>query len=136
MKTDPLALQAEHRILLIRQHKVMLSDDLAALYGVEVKALNRAVRRNAVRFPEDFMFQLTREECYELKCQTGTSSSISGQTTTGASPWGGSRVPPYDAIRQLMAPPSANPKKEIGFHVKEESVAYKTKRTGRIKDGP
>ena len=53
------ALQAERRILLIRQHRVMLDHDLAALYGVEGRALNRAVKRNLVRFPADFMFQLT-----------------------------------------------------------------------------
>ncbi len=177
---DPLALQAERRILLIRQQRVMLSDDLAALYGVETKALNRAVRRNAGRFPNDFMFQLTNEEWGDLKCQFGTSS------------WGGSRVPPYafteqgvamlssvlhspravqvniaimrafvrlremlltnadlarkladlerrydsqfkavfDAIRQLMTPPPAPPKPEIGFHVKEDPLPYRAKPRG------
>ncbi|MGH9447251.1 MAG: ORF6N domain-containing protein, partial [Terriglobia bacterium] len=50
----------EGRILLIRGEKVMLDADLAELYGVETKALNRAVRRNPSRFPEDFMFQLTQ----------------------------------------------------------------------------
>ena len=46
-------------IVLLRGHKVMLDADLAELYGVETKALNQAVRRNAARFPEDFMFRLT-----------------------------------------------------------------------------
>ena len=59
MKVDPLALQAERRILLIRQHRVMLDYDLATLYGVEARALNQAVKRNLARFPDDFMFQLT-----------------------------------------------------------------------------
>lgn len=52
----------DSRILLIRGHKVLLDSDLAALYGVETRALNQAVRRNAERFPADFMFSLTREE--------------------------------------------------------------------------
>src|ERR1017187_5906882 len=62
MKPDLLALQAERRILLIRQHRVMLDYDLAALYGVEARALNQAVKRNLARFPADFMFQLTPAE--------------------------------------------------------------------------
>jgi hypothetical protein len=49
------------KIHLIRGHKVMLDRDLAELYGVETKALKQAVRRNIVRFPEDFMFELTKE---------------------------------------------------------------------------
>jgi hypothetical protein len=52
----------ERSILLIRGQKVMLDRDLAALYGVETRALNQAVRRNSDRFPADFMFALTREE--------------------------------------------------------------------------
>ncbi|MFA4919410.1 MAG: ORF6N domain-containing protein [Thermodesulfovibrionales bacterium] len=52
----------EKKIYLIRGHKVMLDRDLAELYGVETRVLNQAVRRNLDRFPEDFMFALTREE--------------------------------------------------------------------------
>lgn len=52
----------ERSILLIRGHKVMLDSDLARLYEVETRVLNQAVKRNADRFPEDFMFQLTQEE--------------------------------------------------------------------------
>jgi hypothetical protein len=52
----------ERRILLIRGQKVMLSTHLAELYDVETRVLNQAVKRNISRFPEDFMFQLTREE--------------------------------------------------------------------------
>ena len=47
----------------VRGLQVMLDRDLAALYGVETKVLNQAVRRNSARFPEDFMFQLTKEDC-------------------------------------------------------------------------
>ena len=59
----------EKAILLIRQQKVMLDADLAALYGVETKALVQAVKRNVERFPEDFMFQLSREEFAILRSQ-------------------------------------------------------------------
>jgi hypothetical protein len=65
----------EHAILLIRGQKVMLDRDLAALYGVETKNLNKAVRRNLDRFPSDFMFQLTAEEALDLRFQFGTSSA-------------------------------------------------------------
>ena len=58
------------RILTIRGVQVMLDRDLAALYGVEAKTLNRQVKRNIERFPEDFMFQLSRSEC--SRCQIGT----------------------------------------------------------------
>ena len=55
--------QIESLIYEIRGMKVMLDRDLAKLYGVETKVLNQAVKRNLKRFPEDFMFQLTKEEC-------------------------------------------------------------------------
>jgi hypothetical protein len=58
----------EQAILLLRGHKVMLDSDLAALYGVETRALNQAVKRNEERFPDDFMFQLSDEE-FEGRCQ-------------------------------------------------------------------
>jgi hypothetical protein len=56
----------EKKILLIRGHKVMLDRDLAKLYGVATKVLNQAVKRNIKRFPEDFMFKLTKNEKNEL----------------------------------------------------------------------
>ena len=61
----------ERSIYLIRGKKVMFDRDLASLYGVETKALNRQVKRNLSRFPEDFMFQLTSDEA--LRCHFGTS---------------------------------------------------------------
>ncbi len=82
----------EQHILLIRGHKVMLDSDLAALYEVQTGALNRAVRRNRERFPEDFMFQLSHEDLENLRCQFGTSSS-----------WGGRRYPPYAFTEQGVA---------------------------------
>ena len=77
--------QIEGCIFLIRGEKVILDSDLADLYGVETKALKRAVRRNRARFPEDFMFQLNNQEVIRLRCQNGTSK-------TGR---GGSRYLPY-----------------------------------------
>jgi hypothetical protein len=66
------------KIYLIRGMKIMLDRDLAELYGVETGAVNRAVKRNAERFPEDFMFQITGEEAELLRCQTGISKSGRG----------------------------------------------------------
>lgn len=63
---------------LVRGHRVMLDADLALLYGVETKALNRALKRNAGRFPADFAFQLTSEEALSLRCQIGTSKDGRG----------------------------------------------------------
>ena len=74
----------EQSILLIRGEKVLLDSDLAALYGVDTKALTRAIRRNQNRFPADFMFQLNKDEFADLKRQFGTSSQ-----------WGGRRYAPY-----------------------------------------
>src|SRR5438105_819017 len=171
--------QIAQSIFLIRGQRVMLSQDLAILYGVAVKVLNQAVKRNAVRFPTDFVFQLEAEELANLKSQFVTSS------------WGGlRRARPYafteqgvamlssvlkseravkvniaimrtfvklretleinrelahkfaelerrvgkhdkeiaaiiDASRQLMAPPE-RPKREIGFHVREQATRYRT----------
>ena len=68
--------QIKEMIYVIRRQKVMLDSDLVKLYGVETKALNRQVRRNLIRFPEDFMFQLTKEEYESLKCQIGTSKAV------------------------------------------------------------
>lgn len=68
----------EKAIYLIRGEKVMLDRDLASLYGVETKVLNRAVKRNLRRFPLDFMFQLTAEESDLLRCQIGTSNKGRG----------------------------------------------------------
>ena len=63
----------ESHIFLIRGQKVMLDSDLAALYKVDVKALIQAVKRNIDRFPEDFMFQLTKQEVNNLRSQIVTS---------------------------------------------------------------
>ena len=62
----------------IRNQKVLLDSDLAALYGVQTKNLNKAVKRNAERFPADFMFQLTTEALRSLRFQFGTSKARGG----------------------------------------------------------
>jgi hypothetical protein len=69
----------EKAILLIRGQKVMLDNDLASLYEVATGALVRAVKRNSDRFPDDFKFQLSKEEFEILKCQFGISSSWGGR---------------------------------------------------------
>ncbi|MDR1452514.1 MAG: ORF6N domain-containing protein [Candidatus Margulisbacteria bacterium] len=68
----------ENKILLLRGKKVMLDRDLASLYGVLTKNLNKAVRRNIERFPEDFMFQLTAKEAEISRFQNGTLKKGSG----------------------------------------------------------
>lgn len=84
--------RVEQRILSIRGQKVMLSSDLAELYAVAPKALVQAVKRNRERFPDDFMFQLTRAEYANLKSQFVTSS------------WGGARrAAPYAFTEQGVA---------------------------------
>ncbi len=72
----------EQSILLIRGHKIMLDRDLAILYGVSTKVLNQAVKRHRDRFPEDFMFQLTKKEALNLISQNAISN------------WGGKRKLP------------------------------------------
>jgi len=167
--------RVESMIMLLRGERVILDSDLAELYGVTTGRLNEQVRRNAVRFPEDFVFHLSAEEFANLKSQSATSSSG----------WGGRRKPPraftehgaimaanvlnspravqasvfvvrafvrlrrmmvqhkelasrldelerkleghdrqiiavVDAIRQLMAPPPEQPRKQIGFQTETE----------------
>jgi len=72
-------------IMVVRGEKVILDSDLARLYGVETRRLNEQVRRNIEKFPDDFMFQLTKEEYENLKSQIATSSSG----------WGGRRKLPF-----------------------------------------
>ena len=78
----------EKLIYVIRDKQVMIDSDLAMLYQVETGALNRAVKRNIKRFPDDFRFQLTVEEYENLKCQIGISS-------LNENGYGGRRTLPY-----------------------------------------
>jgi hypothetical protein len=79
------------KIVEIRDKRVMFDKDLADLYGVELKQLIRQVKRNINRFPDDFMYQLTKQEVMNLRCQFGTSS------------WGGRRYLPYVFTQEGVA---------------------------------
>jgi len=79
MPTESLIISSERivsKIYIIRNKKVMLDRDLADLYGVTTGNFNLAVRRNIKRFPEDFMFQMSKEEMKNWKLQFATSNSI------------------------------------------------------------
>jgi len=95
------------KIYLIRKQKVMLDSDLAELYGVETKRLKEQVRRNIERFPEDFMFELTRQELKNLRSQFATSR------------WGGTRYVPMAFTEQGVAMISSvlNSKRAIQVNV-------------------
>jgi hypothetical protein len=80
-----------NRIYVVRGQKVMLDEDLAAMYGVETRRLNEQVKRNRKRFPSDFMFTLTGKEFDNLMSQNATSS------------WGGRRKLPYAFTEQGVA---------------------------------
>jgi hypothetical protein len=97
----------ENKIYLIRGQKVMMDMDLAGLYGVLTKYLNQQVRRNNIRFPEDFMFQLTREEAENLRLHFATSS------------YGGRRYLPFAFTEHgiLMLSSVLNSKRAIGVNI-------------------
>lgn len=79
----PFSVAISNKIFCLRDVNVMLDYDLAELYDVETKRINEQVKRNANRFPADFMFQLTEDEFNNLKSQNATAS------------WGGRRTLPY-----------------------------------------
>lgn len=81
----------ESKILLVREKKVMIDRDLALLYEVDTRVLNQTVKRNIERFPDDFMFQLSKKEFEDLKSQFVTSS------------WGGVRKMPFAFTEQGVA---------------------------------
>jgi hypothetical protein len=95
----------EQKIMTIRGIKVMLDSDLAMLYGVETKRFNEQVRRNIDRFPEDFMFQLSKEEFKSLRSQFATTNER-----------GGRRYPPlvFTEHGAIMAASILNTKQAIG----------------------
>ena len=105
----------EKKILLINGQKVMLDSDLAVLYGVETKALVRAVKRNSERFPDDFMVQLTKEEFDNLKCHFGTSR------------WGGRRSLPYAFTENGVAMLSSVLNSKRAIHVNIQIMRTFTK---------
>ena len=91
MKAQVAAERIADAILVVRGCRVILDADLAILYGVPTKALLQAVRRNAERFPEDFMFQLSNQEVRDLRSPFVTSS------------WGGRRTTPCVFTEQGVA---------------------------------
>ena len=136
--------QISKKIYFIRGFRVMLDADLASLYGVKTGALNRAVRRNQIRFPADFMFQLTESEAEFLRCQIGISKwkddkrggrryvplvfteqgvsmlsrVLKGDKAALVKKYDSQFKAVFDAIRQLMNPPEI-PRRRIGI-VNEE----------------
>ena len=101
--------QIQNMIYEIRGQKVMLDSDLARLYEIDTKVLNRAVKRNIERFPEIFMFQLTEDEYSSLRCQIGTSNEGHG----------GRRYLPYVFSEHgvLMLSSVLNSKKAISVNI-------------------
>ncbi len=99
----------ENLIILVRGQKVMLDQDLATLYGVETRKLVQAVKRNIDRFPEDFMFQLTKGEFDLLRSQIVTSKQR-----------GGRRYPPYAVSEQGVAMLSSVLNSKRAIHVNIE----------------
>lgn len=95
-------------IYAIRGKQVMLDSDLAMLYQVETGALNRAVKRNETRFPDDFRFQLTKDEYTNLKCQIGISSE---------NEYGGRRTLPYAFTEQGISMLSSVLKSDVAVNV-------------------
>jgi hypothetical protein len=82
IKNDDLCAFIQSKIYEIRGQRVMLDIDLAAMYGVETRRLNEQVKRNIERFPEDFMFQLTKGEFDIWKSQIVTSNIFENQEDT------------------------------------------------------
>jgi hypothetical protein len=138
--------EIEQRTLMIRGQKVMLSTELAELFGVEPKVLVEAVKRNREKFPEDFMFQLTKEEAELMVPQNAIPSkpSLRSPMPYAFTEQGVAMLSSvlrskravqvniefkavFDAIRQLKTP-SKSSRKKIGFQVKEKGAVYKTKK--------
>ena len=178
----------EGAIHLIRGQRVMLDSDLAAIYGVTTKRLNEQLRRNCLRFPSDFAFQLTAEVLTNLRSQIATSSFHGGRryrpwvfTEHGALMLASvlnseiavqasvrvvrafvrlremvaanaqlavklkeleRRFDSHDdaianlfaTLKQLLEPPEAPKRREIGFHVREEAARYRVRKAPRIKN--
>ena len=125
MENEISTLQIENKIFVIRGVQVMIDRDIAELYGVETKVLNQAVKRNITRFPEEFMFQLTREEIDSVKSQIVTSrktNSVMSQFATSrnnmfAGQEGGTRKLPFAFTEQGCAMLSSVLKSETAVQV-------------------
>lgn len=107
IKSMDIVRSIQNRIYEIRGERVILDKDLAALYEVETKTLNLAVKRNLRRFPKDFMFQLTKKEFESLRFQTETlderDNPLRFQIETSKKGRGGTRYLPYAFTEQGIA---------------------------------
>lgn len=122
MENEISILQIEKKIFVIRGVQVMIDRDIAELYGVETKVLNQAVKRNIERFPEDFMFQLTREEIDSVKSQivtlnTEQKQGVNLKSQIVTSSWGGTRKLPFVFTEQGCAMLSSVLKSETAVQV-------------------
>jgi hypothetical protein len=115
---EELAIPIHHKIYTLRGKQIMLDEDLAGLYQVETRRLNEQVKRNSERFPEDFMFQLSKEEYENLKSQFATSSL--GQ-------YGGRRKMPYAFTENGVYMLSAVLKSQVAIEVSIEIMRTFTK---------
>ena len=115
-KTSEIAaiepMQVQQMIHIIRGERVILDRDLAQLYGVETKMLNKQVQRNIERFPQDFMFQLNNQEVANLRFQNGTSS------------WGGSRYLPHAFTENGVAMLSSVLERKKSKKIQNKSKIY------------
>ena len=118
-KKELLTLVAEQKILnkiyVIRGEKIMLDKDLAELYNVETRILNQSIKRNAKRFPKDFMFQLSEKEFKNLISQNVTSS------------WGGTRKMPFAFTEQGVAMLSSILNSDVAIEVNIRIIRVFTK---------
>jgi hypothetical protein len=99
----------QNRIYEIRGRSVILDKDIAQLYEVDTKVLNQAVKRHSDRFPEDFMFQLTKEEIENIRIQNISNYNVANPNlrfqieTSSLIGWGGSRYLPFAFTEQGVA---------------------------------
>ena len=129
-KCDHLDFNIESLIRTIRGQKVMVDFDLSMLYGVQNKRLNEQVKRNINRFPDDFMFQLTKEEWNTLRSQFATAeqldykgnSNLKSQIATSS--WGGVRKRPYAFTRNGIAMLSSVLRSETAVDVNIRIMPY------------
>ena len=117
--SKPIALEViATKILEVRGKKVMLDSDLAKLYGVKTKVLLQSVKRNMIRFPGDFMYQLTRQEVMNLRSHFVTSS------------WGGKRYLPYAFTQEGVAMLSSvlnSPRAiQVNIHIMRAFVKFRS----------
>ena len=112
--TETTQFDIKSMIYVVRNQQVMIDSDLALLYQVETSALNRAVKRNIKRFPEDFRFQLTEEEYEFLRCQFGISKTDMKNSTDGR---GGRRYLPYVFTEQGISMLASVLRSEVAVNV-------------------